>query len=198
MDWGIWSSKMREIGHYFSILHDWLSIVPEWMKQRSHDLNEVPNRNCLYHLHNFMVLSWKQVIGLVMSTNKMVPSQLSQLSQPKPIVYSAALNEKGEVDLLQPWSDFWPLIFLVWWSEPTLAIWSERLAKGPYRKNTPPAVGLESAILRLQIQAFTNWAILAPSFYIRFHGNQRSYLVKWKPMPETAASRQSRWKSRVR
>jgi len=45
-------------------------------------------------------------------------------------------------------------IFLVWWSEPTLAIWSERLAKGPYQKNTPPAVVLEPAILRLQIQAF--------------------------------------------
>ena len=72
------------------------------------------------------------------------------------------------MDVLLPWSDFGPKpqvgtsIFLVWWSEPTLAIWSERLAKGPYQKNTPPAVGLEPAILRLQIQAFINWAILAP------------------------------------
>ena len=53
-------------------------------------------------------------------------------------------------------------IILACWSEPTLAIWSERLAKGPYQKNTPPAVGLEPAILKLQIQAFTNWTILAP------------------------------------
>ena len=66
------------------------------------------------------------------------------------------------MDLLQLWSDFDPnplvgtSIFLAWRSEPTLAIWSERLAKGPYQKNTPPAVGLEAAILRLQIQAFTN------------------------------------------
>ena len=65
--------------------------------------------------------------------------------------------EKGEVDLLQPWSDFDPnplvgsSIFLVWLSEPTLAIWSERLAQGPYQKNTPPAVGLEPAILRSKL-----------------------------------------------
>jgi len=50
-------------------------------------------------------------------------------------------------------------IFLPWWSEPTLATWSDGLV---YQKNTPPAVRLEPAILRLQIQAFINWAILAP------------------------------------
>jgi len=38
-----------------------------------------------------------------------------------------------------------------------LAIWSEMLAEGPYKKNTPPAVRLEPAILRMQIQAFTNF-----------------------------------------
>jgi len=37
-----------------------------------------------------------------------------------------------------------------------LAIWSVRLAKGTYQKYTPPAVKLEPAILRMQIQAFTN------------------------------------------
>jgi len=74
-------------------------------------------------------------------------------------------RERWSGALLQPWSNFDPnplvgtSILLARWSEPTLAIWSERLAKGPYQKNTTPAVRLEPAILRLQIQAFTNWAI---------------------------------------
>jgi len=46
--------------------------------------------------------------------------------------------------------------FLPWCSEAMLAIWSERLAKGPYQKNTPLAVGLEPVIYRLQIQALIN------------------------------------------
>ena len=37
--------------------------------------------------------------------------------------------------------------------EATLRILSERLAKGPYLKNTLPAVGLEPMIFRLQIRA---------------------------------------------
>jgi len=61
------------------------------------------------------------------------------------------------VDLLQLWNDFDPnplvgtSIFLAWCAEPTLAISRERLPKGPYQKNTPPAVRLEPAIHRLQI-----------------------------------------------
>jgi len=37
-----------------------------------------------------------------------------------------------------------------------LAIWSERLAKNPYEKDTPPAERREPATLKMQIQAFTN------------------------------------------
>ena len=47
------------------------------------------------------------------------------------------------------------------WSKPTLAIWSEGLATGPYQKNNPPTVRLKPAIYRLQI-FFISWAILAP------------------------------------
>jgi len=36
----------------------------------------------------------------------------------------------------------WDLHFLMWWSEPTLAIWNEGLARGPYQKNTPPSMRL--------------------------------------------------------
>jgi len=62
------------------------------------------------------------------------------------------ISEKGEVDLLQSWSDFDqnPMVGTSI-SEPTLAIRSERLANDPYQKNTSPAVGLEPAIRRLQI-----------------------------------------------
>jgi len=38
--------------------------------------------------------------------------------------------------------------------EAVLACWSEGLAKGPYQKNTPPAVRLEPAIYRSRIRAF--------------------------------------------
>jgi len=47
-----------------------------------------------------------------------------------------------------------PPIILPWWFEPKPAIWSERLAKSPYQKNTSPAVGLEPAFYRLQGLAF--------------------------------------------
>lgn len=35
---------------------------------------------------------------------------------------------------------FWPPLFLLWCSEATLAIRSERLAEGPYQRNTSPMV----------------------------------------------------------
>jgi len=54
-------------------------------------------------------------------------------------------------------SDFGPH-FLLWWSEPTLAVWCERLAKGPCQKNTPPiseaescASGCHSALLFITV-----------------------------------------------
>jgi len=80
---------------------------------------------------------------------------------------SAGLNKKWwifnnrEVILHGPihWSG--PLSFRGVPNPRYVAIWSERLAKGPYQKNTPSSVGLEPAIPRKQIQAFTNWAILA-------------------------------------
>jgi len=68
---------------------------------------------------------------------------------------SAALNEKGRwifnncgvmSTLIIHWLGS-PLFF-PWCSEATLAIWSARLAKGPYYKNTPPAMKLEPVILR--------------------------------------------------
>jgi len=63
-------------------------------------------------------------------------------------------------------SDPYPLvgtsIFLPWWSEPTLAIRSEGLAKGPNQKNTRPAARLKPTIYKLQLtQALTNWDILS-------------------------------------
>jgi len=57
-------------------------------------------------------------------------------------------SRKGEADLYQSWSDLdpFPLVkpstFLMWWYKVTLPLWSERLAKGPYLKNTPLAVRL--------------------------------------------------------
>ena len=47
-----------------------------------------------------------------------------------------------------------PPLFLTVCFEPTIAIWSEGLAKGPYQKNARPPVRLEPVIYRLQIQAF--------------------------------------------
>ena len=49
--------------------------------------------------------------------------------------------------LIIHWLD--PPLFLPWCSEAMLPSWSERLAKGPYQRNTPPIV-----ICRLQIQGF--------------------------------------------
>jgi len=67
-------------------------------------------------------------------------------------------------------SDLNPLvgnsIFLPWWSELGLAIWSQELATGPYQKNTPPAAGLVPAIYRLQMQALPNWTILASCYAV--------------------------------
>jgi len=47
-----------------------------------------------------------------------------------------------------------PPLFLQRCFEPTLEARTERLAKGPYQENIQPAVRLEPAIHRLQIQAF--------------------------------------------
>jgi len=47
------------------------------------------------------------------------------------------------------------ILFLLWCSKAALAIWSERLAKGSYQKNTPRVVKLNKPVIhRLQIQAF--------------------------------------------
>ena len=46
-------------------------------------------------------------------------------------------------------------LFLLRCSEATLVIWSERLAKGPYQKNTPSAVRLEPVIYRLQTDSLS-------------------------------------------
>jgi len=54
--------------------------------------------------------------------------------------------------LIIHWSG--PLLLLPWFFEPTLAIWSDRLAKNPYQKHTPPAVRLEPAILIMQVEVF--------------------------------------------
>ena len=74
------------------------------------------------------------------------------------------------MDLQQPWSGLnpdYPLggisIFLPLWFKPTLAIWSEGLAKSPCQINTPSAERLEPAFYRLQIQLLTNWASLTSS-----------------------------------
>jgi len=60
-----------------------------------------------------------------------------------------------------------PQLFLPWRSEATLAIWSERLAKGPYHKNTLPTVGLESVIYRWQTRAFyqLSYSVKNKSYY---------------------------------
>ena len=52
-----------------------------------------------------------------------------------------------------------PPLFLLRGSEATLAIWSERLAKGPYKKTTPSAVRFEPTMHRLQA---------SPAFFIKF------------------------------
>ena len=87
-----------------------------------------------------------------------------EASQPKPFVYTPPaeirlllakgerwiFNNRGTILTLiihwlgSPW--FLPRCF-----EDTLANWSERLAKAPYQKNTPPAVRLEAEFLRMQI-----------------------------------------------
>ena len=67
---------------------------------------------------------------------------------------------------LQPWSGLDPhhplvgtSIILPQWPEPTMAIRSEEFVKGPYQKNTPPAVRLKLVILRMPIQAFYQLSI---------------------------------------
>jgi len=55
-----------------------------------------------------------------------------------------------------------PPLCLPWCSKTTLAIWSERLAKDPYQKNTLSSVRLKPAILRRQIQAFYQMSYPAP------------------------------------
>jgi len=79
------------------------------------------------------------------------------VSQPRPFVYIYlhVLNEKREVILTLIIHCLGPPLFLSWCSEATLAIWSERLAKGPYQTNFPPTVRLEPAIFKLQVQALS-------------------------------------------
>jgi len=90
------------------------------------------------------------------------------VSQPKPFVYTSVTDEIRQlltrrerwifnnlgviVTLTIHWLG--PPFFLPWCSEAMLAIWSERLAKGPYQKNTLLTVRLEPAILRLQYPRF--------------------------------------------
>ena len=62
-----------------------------------------------------------------------------------------SLNNRGvTLTLIIHWSG--PQLFSPWLSEPTLAIWSERLAKGSYQKNTRSAG--RPGIHNLQIWAF--------------------------------------------
>ena len=79
-----------------------------------------------------------------------------------------------------------PPFFSSWWSEPTLAVWSEGLAKSPYQTNTPSTVRLEPAIYRLQTQALTNWAILASydllSYWVLDSGSLVRFQVRAKPL----------------
>jgi len=64
----------------------------------------------------------------------------------------------------------WPLStgrdlhFLPWWSEATLAIWSERLVRGPYKKNSSEAQTCNPGNSRL----FTSEAILNRDCMVRF------------------------------
>jgi len=95
------------------------------------------------------------------------------VSQTKLFVYASPAEIWLLLTRRERWSDLdlkilihWlgPPLFLPWCSEATLAIWNERLAKGPYQKNTLPAVRLKPAILRMQIHAFLNYP--APHWFI--------------------------------
>jgi len=119
------------------------------------------------------------------SANKaqLSPSILSNLiqdinqgnSQLKPFVYtspaenSAALNVKGDVALWQQWNDLdlYPLLttstILSWWSDATLAIWNERLAKDPYQENCWNRPGRLYAFYISNIWSLMNYA--APAWY---------------------------------
>ena len=57
-----------------------------------------------------------------------------------------------------------PPLFLLWWSEATLAIWNDRLAKDLFQPIIPPTVKLEPATQRLQIQAFWSIELSCPLF----------------------------------
>jgi len=57
-------------------------------------------------------------------------------------------------------------LFLPWYSEATLAVWSERLGKGPYQKRLISAVRLDPEIYRLQIRPF---------YQLSYHGPQASF-----------------------
>jgi len=50
-----------------------------------------------------------------------------------------------------------PPLFLPQRSEPTLAIWSERLAKSPYQENNRPAMRLEPVINKLLLPIDLSW-----------------------------------------
>jgi len=107
-------------------------------------------------------LAWSTTWGSVSTLQ--VEDQSAQISLRMTSWNLAVLLGKGEVDLYQPRNDFWLVktsIFLQWLFELTLAIWNEEHAKDPYQTNTAPTVRLQPAIYRLQIQALTNWAILA-------------------------------------
>ena len=74
------------------------------------------------------------------------------VGRPKPFVYTSLAKMRLLLTRKGRWIFYnrgviLTIIHWLWWSEPTLAIWSERLAKGPYQKNTPPAVGLDPTIL---------------------------------------------------
>jgi len=57
-----------------------------------------------------------------------------------------------------------PPLFLMWWSHAGNLEWEACwLAEGPYQKNTTPAVRLEPALLRMQMQAFYQKSYPGPS-----------------------------------
>ena len=103
--------------------------------------------------------------GLGLATTCMSASSLQiggEWLHASPAKNSTILIEKGEVDLRQPCRDFYPYPppFFLCWSEPTLAIRIEELAKGLYQENARPAnSNLRSIDYKYGL--FTNWAILS-------------------------------------
>ena len=98
------------------------------------------------------VLSWAGIVIVLWKGTEVVPRCVPQASGRGSVGVShlfcispnknlACLNEKGQMDLQQSrvaltlmhWLG--PPLFSLWCFDATLAIWGERLAKGPYQEN---------------------------------------------------------------